>query len=49
MHLIFSDGFWFVQIPSVSMVKFKLLAQFSVNHLATCTIFTINAMCEMDI
>ena len=31
--LIFQDGFWFVQIPFVRIVKFKLLAQFLVDHL----------------
>ena len=32
-NLIFLDGFWVVHIPFVRMVKFKLLAQFTVHHL----------------
>ena len=31
--LILQVGFWFVSIPLVCMVKFKLLAQFPVDHL----------------
>ena len=34
MNLIFQGGFWVVHIPFIHMVKFKLLAQFSVDHLA---------------
>ena len=31
--LILLNIFWFVHIPRVRMVRFKLLAQFSVGHL----------------
>ena len=31
-RLIFLGGFWAEHIPSVRMVKFKLLAQFPVGH-----------------
>ena len=34
VRLIFLDGFWVVHIKFVRMVKLKLLAQFSVDHLA---------------
>ena len=34
VRLIFQGGFWVVHIPFVRMVKFKLLAQFPVDHLA---------------
>ena len=33
VRLIFQDGFWFVRIPSGSMVKSQFLAQFPVNRL----------------
>ena len=33
MRLIFLDGFWVVHIPFSRVVKFKLLAQFPVDHL----------------
>ena len=34
VHLIFLDGFQSVHIPFVCWIKFKFLAQFSVDHLA---------------
>ena len=32
--LIFLDGFWVMHIPFVRLIKFKLLAQFPLDHLA---------------
>ena len=34
VRLVLPDRFWVVHIPFVRMVKFKLLAQFPVDHLA---------------
>ena len=34
VRLILQDGFWVVHMPLVRKVKFKLLAQFSVDHLS---------------
>ena len=34
VRLILQDGFWFVLLPFVRMAKFKLLAQFPVDHLS---------------
>ena len=42
VYLIFLDGFWIVHIPFVLMVKFKLFAQFSVDHLALLVISSLN-------
>ena len=33
MHLILQDGFWFIHISFICMVKFKFLPQFPVDHL----------------
>ena len=34
MRLILQKGFWFVNIPFDSTVKFQFLAQFPMNHLS---------------
>ena len=43
MRLIHHDGFWFMYIPFVRMVKLKFQAQFSVDHLPplSCVVYTL--------
>ena len=33
-HVPLQDGFWFLHIPFIHIVKFKLIAHFAENHLA---------------
>ena len=45
MHPILPGGFWFVHILFDSLVKFKFLAQFTVNYLPHPVVFSLVLFC----
>ena len=49
VNAIFQDEFWVVNIPFVRIVKFNLLAQFPVHHLATQSSRVLYCFCAIII
>ena len=45
VHLILQEEFWVMHIPFVRMVKFKLLAQFPVDHLPRSVVSRLIPFC----